>query len=50
MSSTAASRTATSRRAFLRTAYYQLADRIAADAGGGFVFRTAAGQFPIGRH
>jgi len=35
---------------FLRAAYYQLADRIAADAGGGFVFRTAAGQFPIGRH
>jgi hypothetical protein len=35
---------------FLRAAYYQLADRIAVVAGGGFVFRTAAGQFPIGRH
>ena len=33
---------------FLRPAYYQLADRIAAD-GGGFVFHTAAGRFPIGR-
>lgn len=33
---------------FLRPAYYQLADRIAVDDGG-FVFRTAAGRFPIGR-
>jgi hypothetical protein len=33
---------------FLRPAYYQLADRIAAD-GGEFVFASAAGRFPIGR-
>lgn len=33
---------------FLRPAYYQLADRIAAD-GGEFVFQTPAGRFPIGR-
>ena len=33
---------------FLRPAYYQLADHIAAE-GGGFVFHTAAGRFPIGR-
>ena len=36
------------RARFLRPAYYQLADRIAA-ADGGFVFQTAAGRFPIGR-
>jgi uncharacterized protein len=34
---------------FLRAAYYQLGDRIAADSAGGFVLRTAAGRFPIGR-
>ena len=34
---------------FLRPAYYQLADRIVADAGGGFAFATAAGHHPIGR-
>jgi len=34
---------------FLRPAYYQLADRIVADAGGGFVFARAAGRHPIGR-
>jgi hypothetical protein len=33
---------------FLRPAYYQLADRIAAQDGG-FVIETAAGRFPIGR-
>lgn len=33
---------------FLRPAYYQLADCIAADRGR-FVFETAAGRFPIGR-
>lgn len=37
------------RARFLRPAYYQLADHIAADAGGGFVFHTAAGRFPIAR-
>ena len=36
------------RARFLRPAYYQLADRIAA-GDGGFVFQTAAGRFPIGR-
>jgi hypothetical protein len=33
---------------FLRPAYYQLADRIAAD-GGEFVLQTATGKYPIGR-
>ena len=34
---------------FLRPAYYQLADRIVADAAGGFAFATATGRYPIGR-
>jgi len=34
---------------FLRPAYYQLADRIVADAEGGFAFASATGCHPIGR-
>lgn len=34
---------------FLRPAYYQLAEHITADAGGGFVFHSAAGRFPLAR-
>lgn len=34
---------------FLRPAYYQIADRISAGDDGGFVFRAADGQHPIGR-
>lgn len=34
---------------FLRPAYYQLADRIVADAQGGFAFASATEYHPIGR-
>lgn len=34
---------------FLRPAYYQVAERISAAANGGFAFRAADGQYPIGR-
>lgn len=34
---------------FLRPAYYQVAGRIAAGSGGGFVFRAGDGRYPIGR-
>lgn len=33
---------------FLRPAYYQLADRIVAEPGGGFVFANGAERHPIG--
>ena len=34
---------------FLRPAYYQVADRIAADGDGGFAFTSGAERHPIGR-